>query len=146
MPKRTPVKPAVDAPTARKRKSASVAEPAKATASSVAAGAKTTRTRTAAANAATPAKASRQRRPALPEYRPHSVPTVEPESEFDVAADQPFGEGPDAMIDPELRQRLISDAAYRRYAERGFADGYDMEDWLEAEAEVDHLLVNRKAG
>jgi hypothetical protein len=41
----------------------------------------------------------------------------------------------------ELRHRLISDAAYARYVGRGYADGYDVEDWLEAEAEVDRALT-----
>jgi hypothetical protein len=39
-------------------------------------------------------------------------------------------------ISPEERQRMIRDAAYYHYAERGFADGHDVEDWLAAEAEV----------
>ena len=56
--------------------------------------------------------------------------------------DQPFAQGAHDAIDSELRQRMISDAAFRRYAERGFVDGFDIEDWLQAEAEVDHLLLN----
>jgi len=28
------------------------------------------------------------------------------------------------------------------YASRGFVDGYDVEDWVNAEARVDHLLLN----
>jgi hypothetical protein len=44
------------------------------------------------------------------------------------------------QIDPELRHRMISEAAFARYAARDYADGYDFEDWLEAEAAVDHML------
>jgi hypothetical protein len=71
---------------------------------------------------------------------PRSVPifgdgAAEPESE------QPFEEGSHDTIDPDLRHRLISEAAFERYQRRGFADGYDLDDWLEAEEQVDHLLL-----
>jgi hypothetical protein len=65
--------------------------------------------------------------------------SVEPET----MPDQPFAEGPTSEIDPDLRYRLISETAYRHYIERGYNDGGDLEDWLQAEAEVDHLLLNR---
>jgi hypothetical protein len=94
--------------------------------------------------AAAPA-ASAVRTPAR-EERPHSVAIIDPDPELERLPDQPFEESPRTEIDPELRDRLISDAAYRRYAARGFTDGYDVEDWLDAEAEVDHLLLDRKAG
>lgn len=35
------------------------------------------------------------------------------------------------------RHRRICDLAYRRAEQRGFAPGGDVEDWLEAEREVD---------
>ena len=63
---------------------------------------------------------------------------VEPET----MPDQPFAEGPASEIDPELRHRMISETAYRHYVERGYTDGGDVDDWLQAEAEVDHFLVN----
>ncbi len=56
--------------------------------------------------------------------------------------DQPFAEGAQDAIDPDLRHRLISETAYGHYIERGYAEGYDVDDWLLAEAEVDHLLLN----
>ena len=56
--------------------------------------------------------------------------------------DQPFAQGPTSEIDPDLRHRLISETAYRHYVERGYTDGGDLEDWLQAEAEIDHFLVN----
>ena len=40
-------------------------------------------------------------------------------------------------LTPTERHRRISDLAYRRAAERGFAPGNEVEDWLEAEREVD---------
>jgi hypothetical protein len=71
---------------------------------------------------------------------PRSVPTLAP----DINIDQPFVEGAQDDTDPDLRHRLISEMAYRLYAGRGYADGYDLDDWLQAEATVDHLLVGAK--
>ena len=56
--------------------------------------------------------------------------------------DQPFEEGAHDSLDPDLRHRLISEAAFELYTQRGFVDGFDVEDWLSAEAQVDHLLLN----
>jgi hypothetical protein len=75
---------------------------------------------------------------------PCSVPIIETESEFAELPDQLFAEGGQDSLDADLRHRMISEAAFHRYAERGYADGYDMDDWLQAEAEVDHLLLNRE--
>lgn len=80
--------------------------------------------------------------------RQHSV-RLPPEPPIDLAAepetsgpDTPFVEGPGDTLDPDLRHRLVSEAAYRRYVERNYEDGHDLDDWLEAEAEVDHLNLN----
>jgi hypothetical protein len=64
------------------------------------------------------------------------------ESEDEMEPDRPFAEGAFNDIDPDLRHRMVSEAAYCLYSERGYADGYDVDDWLQAEAEVDHLLLN----
>lgn len=45
-----------------------------------------------------------------------------------------------AAIGPEDRYRLIAEAAYHRAQKRGFAAGGEVQDWLEAEAEVDARL------
>jgi hypothetical protein len=37
----------------------------------------------------------------------------------------------------ELRERRIREAAYLRAERRGFAPGHELEDWLDAEEEVD---------
>lgn len=44
-------------------------------------------------------------------------------------------------VAPEVRQKMIEEAAYARYVARGYAHGYSLIDWLEAEAEVDRRLV-----
>lgn len=38
------------------------------------------------------------------------------------------------------RARMIAQAAYHRAERRGFAPGHELEDWLAAEREVNHLL------
>jgi hypothetical protein len=40
-------------------------------------------------------------------------------------------------LTPAERHRRISELAYRRAEQRGFAQGGEVEDWLEAEREVD---------
>ena len=41
---------------------------------------------------------------------------------------------------PEEREWMISEAAYYRAERRGFAPGNEMEDWLQAETEIDSLI------
>jgi hypothetical protein len=72
---------------------------------------------------------------------PRSVAIFDATGEAAADADQPFEEGAHDAIDVDLRHRLISEAAFELYTRRGFADGYDLEDWLQAEAEVDHVLL-----
>jgi hypothetical protein len=51
----------------------------------------------------------------------------------------------DARVDlspGELRQ-LISEAAYYRAKQRGFAPGHELEDWIQAEAEVMRRVGSR---
>ena len=70
---------------------------------------------------------------------PRSVPI--PSVEADGAHEQPFEEGAHDSIDPDLRHRMISEAAYAFYAKRGYVDGFDVDAWLAAEAEVDHTIL-----
>jgi hypothetical protein len=85
-------------------------------------------------------KASQSRHPGS--KHPHGVSILAPEDEAGQVLDQPFAEGAQDAIDPDLRHRMISEAAYHRYVERGYADGYDLDDWLRAESDVEHLLLN----
>jgi hypothetical protein len=43
-------------------------------------------------------------------------------------------------LDPELRARMVETAAYFRAERRGFTPGYEVEDWLAAEAEIESLV------
>jgi hypothetical protein len=45
-----------------------------------------------------------------------------------------------AGVTPEQRYRMICDAAYFRAERRGFVGGNAVQDWLDAEAEIDELL------
>jgi hypothetical protein len=39
------------------------------------------------------------------------------------------------------RLERIREAAYFRYVDRGYEHGHDLEDWLEAEAEIDAEMI-----
>jgi hypothetical protein len=73
---------------------------------------------------------------------PRAFPFIANEADADLPPDERFPDGVIDAIDPDLRYRMISEAAYRRYAERGYEDGYDQDDWLQAEEDVDHFLRN----
>lgn len=45
------------------------------------------------------------------------------------------------IVPPEQRHHLIAEAAYFRAESRGFQGGCPIEDWLEAEREVDRLYA-----
>lgn len=45
----------------------------------------------------------------------------------------------------EARGRMIAIAAYYRAERRGFAPGYELEDWLAAEVEIETQLARRVA-
>jgi len=49
-------------------------------------------------------------------------------------------------IDAEIRNRMIAEAAYYRAEARGFATGYELEDWLDAEAEIDRSFLPSALG
>ena len=46
-----------------------------------------------------------------------------------------------APLPPEERRRMIAEAAYYRALHRGFAGGSQDQDWRDAEAEIDALLL-----
>ncbi|HZQ73858.1 MAG TPA: DUF2934 domain-containing protein [Burkholderiales bacterium] len=43
-------------------------------------------------------------------------------------------------VSPDEIKRLIAEAAYFRAKDRGFQPGYELEDWVQAEAEVRQRL------
>jgi hypothetical protein len=46
-----------------------------------------------------------------------------------------------AYMEPQVREAMISEAAYFRSAHRGFEPGHDVDDWLAAESEIDAALA-----
>ena len=49
------------------------------------------------------------------------------------------------FIEPAKRQGMIAEAAYLRAERRGFDPGHEVEDWLAAEQDVEHLLPSPSA-
>jgi Protein of unknown function (DUF2934) len=49
-------------------------------------------------------------------------------------------EKPSPPVSGEDLQRLVAEAAYYRAQRRGFEPGYELQDWVEAEAEVKRLI------
>jgi hypothetical protein len=50
-----------------------------------------------------------------------------------------------ADVSPEELRKLISEAAYYRAKQRGFEPGHELEDWIQAEAEVMRRVASRGA-
>lgn len=44
------------------------------------------------------------------------------------------------QVTSQEREQMIATAAFFRAVQRGFAPGAEVQDWLQAEAEVDHRL------
>lgn len=44
------------------------------------------------------------------------------------------------VVEPEQREAMIRERAHELFLHRGSAEGHAMEDWLEAEREVDERL------
>lgn len=84
----------------------------------------------------------RKHKPRSARAHPHAIATIVPPANLEEVADQPFAEGVADQLDPDLRHRLISEAAFHRQSERVYnKEDYDREDWLEAETAVDHVVV-----
>ncbi len=46
-----------------------------------------------------------------------------------------------SLVSPDVRRNMIAETAYYRAKQRGFAPGYELDDWLAAESEVDTALT-----
>lgn len=92
---------------------------------------------TAEREAAAPGSASSQ--PATPKR----TPKPRTEAQTVSAAPAEAAHAPSAVrrqVTPELRRAMIAESAYLRAERRGFAPGGEVDDWCEAEKEVDALL------
>jgi len=61
------------------------------------------------------------------------------------APDAPVSKAPVSKLSPEEVYRLIQESAYFKAKARGFAPGHEVQDWIEAEAEVRRRLESRAA-
>lgn len=69
------------------------------------------------------------------------TPTFLPENS-DLSLDTSFEQGAHGEIEPNLRHRMVSEATYYIETQRGCADGYDMDDWLQAQKSLDPIVLN----
>lgn len=99
----------------------------------------------AAAPAKTAARAAPRAKAASQASRPaRKAPAQATQGNGDATgAQSPVIEG--GVVTPEQRYRMICDAAYFRAERRGFVGGSALQDWLEAEAEIDALLREMQA-
>jgi hypothetical protein len=73
-------------------------------------------------------------KPAAPKAAPPKPAVQAPEPRKAAA------EKPSPPISAHERERLVAEAAYYRAQRRGFTPGYELQDWVEAEAEVNRLI------
>ena len=76
-----------------------------------------------------------------PPRRRQSAPEIDPEQAMRSSAKR-MAAGRNEVSDggsvsPDERVRRISEAAYYRAERRGFTGGYEVEDWIAAEREID---------
>jgi hypothetical protein len=93
------------------------------------------------AKTTTAAKAA-PRAPAAPAVqRAATATTAKPKAEMETV---PSRRSSPARIDPDRRRSYVEVAAYFIAERRGFANGYETSDWLNAEEEIDRLLRENK--
>ena len=68
------------------------------------------------------------------------APAATPATDESAATMEEPGRTTAAFLDPSARREMVEQAAYFRAERRGFAEGCALQDWLEAEAEIDALL------
>lgn len=73
------------------------------------------------------------------------IPAASPAAKRTSSARQPELPPARPEIDPEGRRQMIVRAAYYRAEQRGFAGGSELQDWLEAEAEIDRMLAGSQS-
>lgn len=86
---------------------------------------------------AAPSKSSKA--PVAPKVAVSKPTAAKPESEVKKSAVRKLVKKP-AAPSMEERQRWIATAAYHRAEKRGFAPGYEVQDWFDAEAEIAALV------
>jgi hypothetical protein len=96
--------------------------------------------KTASTRAAKPAAS---RAPAA-SSRPAKAQPTSPSSDVIQTGARGNGGGNRAQMSPEEVYRLIQETAYYKAKARGFSPGHEVQDWIEAEAEV-RMRLDRRA-
>jgi hypothetical protein len=96
------------------------------------------RTRKKAPPAAAPMEAAAPAQPSAPKPAASPVVARPPAAETSRSALRP------GSITSEQRRHMIAEAAYFRAQRRGFRGGDPDRDWIEAEVEIDALLLDRR--
>ena len=85
---------------------------------------------------ATAKRTTTPKAPVKPAASPKTA-TAEPKAP---SAKKPSAKKTTAAVSPQQRYHMISTAAYYLAERRGFAGGYEMQDWIAAELEIDAVL------
>jgi hypothetical protein len=89
---------------------------------------------------ATTAKKATPKTPAIKNSDPATGTATEKKPARAPAAKKTATKKTAPLISPEHRYHMIATAAYYLAERRGFAGGYEMQDWISAEAEIDAKL------
>lgn len=92
----------------------------------------------ASAPAAASAKPAAKKAPAKPAAAKPAAKAVSTK----VTANKP--KAPKLKVTPEQRHFMIAEAAYFRAERRGFEGGYEWQDWMDAEAEIERMIQGKK--
>jgi cell division septation protein DedD len=103
------------------------------------------RTTTPATATPTPTKPTKPAQPAnsvtqAKPVTPSSTPTPAPAATTTTAATPPRRRAKLAQVSADIRRAMIAESAYLRSERRGFVPGFEEQDWLAAEKEIDTLL------
>ena len=75
----------------------------------------------------------------------HVPPITKQTPPADDAAASPAAKSTAPYVEPERRHAMICEAAYFLAERRSFCPGYELEDWLAAESDVDRALASESA-
>lgn len=99
-------------------------------------------------------KPARRRAAPKPAPKPATAETPEKRTVAPAATPRPASTGMPVVTDAPVaargavsaaeRQRMVAEAAYYRATRRGFGPGDPVRDWVEAEAEIDAQLLERR--
>jgi hypothetical protein len=77
--------------------------------------------------------------------KPSGGKTERPRSSASAASTREASNAPKKLsLSPQERHRMICEAAYYRALRRGFRNGSPDQDWREAEAEIDAILIRAR--